>query len=97
MLGKYPGIEKEEIQEQEEENKEKSAVYGRRLTKHQNYLEEKFTKNKDSKLKKEDTKLGSKPIKEAAIAASEKDPSIKEKLCKIEQDVKKVHIFVNLF
>jgi hypothetical protein len=58
------------IQEQKKENKEKEqiaakerAVNERKLTKHQNYLEETLRKNKDSKLEKKDTKLGSKPIK----------------------------------
>ena len=90
---------KRAIREQKEENKEKEqiaakerAVDERKLTKHQNYLEETSRKNKNKKSEKENTKLGIEPIKEAAISASEQDPSIKEKLRKIEQDVNKVYL-----
>ena len=93
---------KRAIQEQKEENKEKAeiaakAVNEKKLTKHQNYLEEILRKNQNKNSEKEDTVVGSKPIKEAAILESGQDPPIKEKLRKIEQDVKKVYIFVNTF
>ena len=69
------------IKEQKEENKEKGqidgkerAVDGKKLTKHQNYLEQTLRKNQNKKSEKGDNLVGSKPIAAAAIPASEKDP-----------------------